>query len=237
MAGGSYFGATQWRAASEAPEALKAVVPYVTAADYHEGWAYQGGAFELGFGLHWTLAILATGEVVRRLGAGQDAMADLAALVQAVDDNAALYERLPLTDVPLVADLAPYYLEWLAHPDYDDYWRRIAPTERYGEITVPALNVGGWYDLFLGGTIANYVGMKDHGATPAAGRPPATARDRALGPRRLGGLVHRAQLRLREQLPRRRPRRSAVRPSCPASSSPPTPDRATSGHSTGGPTS
>lgn len=98
-------------------------------------------------------------------------MADLGALVQAVDDNDALYERLPLTDVPLVADLAPYYLDWLAHPDYDDYWRTIAPKERYGQITVPALNIGGWYDLFLGGTIANYTGMKEHGATPAARRP------------------------------------------------------------------
>lgn len=171
MAGGSYFGATQWRAASERPDALKAVVPYVTAADYHEGWAYQGGAFELGFNLNWTLAFLAMGEVVRRLGAGRDAAREFQALVAAVDDNDALYRRRPLTEVPLVAQLAPYYLEWLEHPDYDDYWRKVAPKERHGQMTVPALNIGGWYDLFLGGTIANYVGMKRHGATPAARRP------------------------------------------------------------------
>ena len=36
---------------------------------------------------------------------------------------------------------------------------------------MPALNIGGWYDLFLGGTIANYTGMKQHGATDAARRP------------------------------------------------------------------
>ena len=47
------------------------MVPFVTAADYHEGWVYQGGAFELGFSLNWTLNFLAMGEVVRRLGAGQ----------------------------------------------------------------------------------------------------------------------------------------------------------------------
>jgi uncharacterized protein len=171
MAGGSYFGATQWRAASEAPEALKAIVPFVTPADYHEGWAYQGGAFELGFALHWTLLALATGEVVRRLGAGEDAIGDWTALVHAIDANDKLYERRPLTHVPLVDDLAPYYLEWLDHPDYDDYWRKIAPKERHAAITVPSLNIGGWYDLFLGGTIANYVGMKQHGATSAARRP------------------------------------------------------------------
>ena len=54
---------------------------------------------------------------------------------------------------------------------YDDYWRSIAPKERHAQITVPALNIGGWYDLFLGGTIANYTGMKQHGATEAARRP------------------------------------------------------------------
>jgi putative CocE/NonD family hydrolase len=158
MAGGSYFGATQWRAASQSPPALKAIAPFVTAADYHEGWAYQGGAFELGFNLNWTLGRLALGEVIRRGGAG------LEELVAAIDDNAALYDVLPLTDVPLLADLAPYYHDWLAHPDYDDYWRAIAPKEHYGAVTVPSLNIGGWYDLFLGGTIANYVALKDRGA-------------------------------------------------------------------------
>ena len=107
MAGGSYFGATQWRAASERPDALKAVIPYVTAADYHEGWAYQGGAFELGFNLNWTLAFLAMGEVLRRLAAGHSATGQLQALVAAIDDNDALYRRRPLTDVPLLLELLP----------------------------------------------------------------------------------------------------------------------------------
>jgi hypothetical protein len=171
MAGGSYFGATQWRAAGESPAALKAMVPFVTAADYHDGWTYQGGAFELGFNLHWTLAFLALGEVVRRLHAGQDAGTELGAVFAAIDDNDALFERLPLSDMPVLAELAPYYQAWLDHPSYDDYWRSIAPKERHAQTTVPALNIGGWYDLFLGGTIANYTGMKQNGATDAACRP------------------------------------------------------------------
>jgi putative CocE/NonD family hydrolase len=35
-------------------------------------------------------------------------------------------------------------------------------------MTVPALNMGGWYDLFLGGTLANYVGMKQRGGSAVA---------------------------------------------------------------------
>ena len=168
MAGGSYFGATQWRAAGEA---LRAIAPFVTAADYHEGWAYQGGAFELGFSLSWTLGNLAMGEAIRRHAAGRAAAGELDALIAAVDDTDALFARLPLVDMPAVAELAPYYAEWLAHPDYDEYWRAIAPRERWERATVPSLNIGGWYDLFLGGTLDNYVGMKRHGATPQARRP------------------------------------------------------------------
>jgi hypothetical protein len=49
MIGGSYVGATQWLAATQGPPALRAIAPFLTAADYHEGWTYQDGAFALGF--------------------------------------------------------------------------------------------------------------------------------------------------------------------------------------------
>ena len=171
MWGASYFGATQWLASSEAPSALRAIAPYVTGDQYYDGWAYQGGAFQLGFNLHWTLSGLALGEVFRRLGAGEATAEDFAALVAAVDDNERLYWRLPISSPPELKGLAPYYDEWLAHPSYDEFWRATAPRESYGKITVPALNMGGWYDLFLKGTIANYLGMKAHGGSALARRP------------------------------------------------------------------
>jgi uncharacterized protein len=51
MYGASYMGATQWLAAIAQPPHLQCIVPLITAADYHEGWTYQGGAFALGFNL------------------------------------------------------------------------------------------------------------------------------------------------------------------------------------------
>lgn len=168
MVGGSYFGATQWLAATQTPEALEAMAPYVTVDDYHEGWAYQGGAFELGFNLSWTLLFLALGELQRRLGAGKATMEDLGAMIQAIDNNDELYWNLPLKDMPPLKGTAPYYFDWLDHPDYDDYWSTIAPKEHFEKITVPALNIGGWYDLFLGGTLANYRGMKEKGGSDKA---------------------------------------------------------------------
>src|SRR3954451_13146623 len=51
MFGGSYVGMTQWQAALGGHPVLKAIAPNVTASNYHNGWTYQGGAFELGFNL------------------------------------------------------------------------------------------------------------------------------------------------------------------------------------------
>ena len=47
--GASYYGATQWLAAGEAPPALKAMAPFITTDQYYDKWTYQGGAFQLGF--------------------------------------------------------------------------------------------------------------------------------------------------------------------------------------------
>lgn len=168
MMGASYYGATQWLAAAENPPALKAMAPFITTDQYHDKWTYQGGAFQLGFILQWSTATFAVGEVVRRLTGGQASLAELGQAIAAADAVSSAYATLPVNAHPELADLAPYFADWLAHPDYDDYWTAIAPREHYGRITAPALNFGGWYDLFLGGTLANYTGMKAGGGSPLA---------------------------------------------------------------------
>ena len=45
------YGAIQ--GAVEAPPHLKAVFAYMVASNYHGGWTYSNGAFELGFQLSW----------------------------------------------------------------------------------------------------------------------------------------------------------------------------------------
>ena len=176
--GASYYGATQWLAASEQPPALRAMAPFITTDQYYDRWTYQGGAFQLGFMLQWASSTFAIGEVVRRLALGAASTSELGAAIAAADGVAAAYEHLPLTDAPGLQDLAPYYLEWLAHPSYDDYWRAASPREHYEKITVPALNFGGWYDLFLGGTLANYSGMKARGGSATA----RSAQQLVIGP-------------------------------------------------------
>ncbi len=171
MWGVSYVGATQWLAAMSKPEALAAIVPGVTASDYHEGWTWQGGAFELGFNLSWATLALTTNNfdhLANRLGLPDQRREEL---IDARDSICEHFKKLPLGEVEhLKGGLAQYYYDWIDHPEFDDYWRAVCIEERHSDITVPALNFGGWYDIFLGGTIRNYTGMRDNGGSENARR-------------------------------------------------------------------
>ena len=169
MYGTSYIGATQWLAAKAKPPSLVAIAPGFTASDYHEGWVWQGGAFQLGFSLLWALNFLTAANwdsLSKRLFLPHHQV-DL--LWNAVDNLVEGYNYLPMRELTdLEGGLAPYYYDWLDHPENDDYWRRISIEESHSNIDVPAFNYGGWYDLFLGGTIRNFTGMSGQGPTEAA---------------------------------------------------------------------
>jgi putative CocE/NonD family hydrolase len=87
---------------------------------------------------------------------------------------------LPLTSYPIFGvdpasiinvsapRIAPYYIDWLAHPSYDDYWKRWSIEEHYADFGVPALHITAWYDIFLGGSLRNYLGLKDGAGTEEA---------------------------------------------------------------------
>jgi len=56
----------------------------------------------------------------------------------------------------------------IAHPERDSFWRAISASDDYDRITVPALQVGGWYDVFIRETVRSYVMMRQHGGSAAA---------------------------------------------------------------------
>lgn len=152
MLGSSYEGAVQWLAAASGATGLRAIAPHVTASDFHEGWTYQGGAFQLGFCLRWVLADLALPPLRDKDGRTRTEVERAVAAIE----NA---YRNPSALSDLVDRAAPYYRGWLERSAYDEYWRAISVRERHAEIRTPALNIGGWYDIFVAGTIANYAAM------------------------------------------------------------------------------
>jgi len=164
MFGGSYVGATQMLTAIAHPPHLAGIFPVVTASNYHDGWTYQGGAFEQWFNESWTSG-LAQDTLNRRVSKATNALPNT--------------WKLPLTDYPLFGgrlgeqlkgprSLAPYFVDWLAHPSYDDYWKRWSIDDHDAQVMVPVYHVGAWYDIFLGGTLRNYLRLgADAGADAA----------------------------------------------------------------------
>jgi putative CocE/NonD family hydrolase len=166
--GPSYMGATQWLAASKAPPSLKAIAPSITASNYYNGWTYQGGAFELAFNISWVMVALSIDRLMRERETNPAAAQELGSVLGGIDEMRRWFEFLPLKEFPLFRAGAPYFFEWLEHPSYDAYWRKLDIETYHGNIKVPALNIGGWYDIFLGGTLRNYGGMKERGGSAQA---------------------------------------------------------------------
>jgi putative CocE/NonD family hydrolase len=164
MFGGSYVGATQMLAAIAHPPHLAGICPIVTASNYHSNWTYQGGAFEQWFDQNWTSG-LAQNTFDREVANNTNALQGISKFPLA---SYPLFNLDKTSDPASNATLAPYYLDWLAHPNYDDYWKAISIEDHFGDINVPALHIAAWYDLFLGGSLRNYEGLKAHAATEKA---------------------------------------------------------------------
>jgi putative CocE/NonD family hydrolase len=61
-----------------------------------------------------------------------------------------------------------HFQDWLDHPSFDAYWEPLDLEARARDMAVPALNIGGWYDVFLRSTIGSYTSMTERAATERA---------------------------------------------------------------------
>jgi putative CocE/NonD family hydrolase len=165
MFSGSYVGATQMLAAIGHPPHLAGICPVVTASNYHENWTYQGGAFEQWFNESWTSS-LAQDTLDRQVAVAKNALVGSAVLP--LKQYPIFNVSTPQDGPALTRALAPYFLDWLDHPLYDSYWKQWSIEENYQNIQVPALTIAAWYDIFQGGSLRNYIGLKAHAGTQAA---------------------------------------------------------------------
>jgi putative CocE/NonD family hydrolase len=168
MFGESYVGATQMLAAIAHPPHLAGICPEITGSNYHENWTYQGGAFEQWFNESWTSLTLAPDTFNRIVTKRTDAVTGTRTLP--LVDYSPFDSKASSAQSNAAASLASYFLDWLAHPSYDDYWKRVSIEEHYSDITVPALHIAAWYDIFLGGSLRNYLGINARGGSEEARR-------------------------------------------------------------------
>lgn len=163
MWGTSYGAHTQADASKLAPPSLKAML--LNQGGMANAWDHavrHGGAFELGRELTWAFRQVPAeidDPVVRKLFERE----------KVTDWYAALPLRRGLSPLSVAPEFEDYILEEYTNSDYSDYWRRISVNwSEYYEQTADAamLHVGGWYDIFLRGTIDNYVALSELKESP-----------------------------------------------------------------------
>ena len=157
MWGTSYGAHTQADASKLDPTGLAAMI--VNMGGMANAWDHavrQGGAFELGRELTWAFR-----QIPEEI---DDPVVRAHFERETVDDwyHAWPFRRglNPLSIAPAFED---YLLEELTHTDYDDFWKAIGINwvEYYEQTAdVPMVHIGGWYDIFLPGTIQNYQALK-----------------------------------------------------------------------------
>ena len=162
--GGSYLGGTQWLPARKQPPALQAMAPAITFSAGYEGCSYQGGAKVL-HDLRWVVANIVPAEIERRRARGETILESDSPL-----DVDGAFSELPLATHPFIQEYAGFYRDWLTHRSDGDYWQQSSMSDSYEQITVPALNISGWYDIFPWSTFKNFKGMRERGGSEMARR-------------------------------------------------------------------
>lgn len=155
--GGSYLGFTQWISAPDAGEYLKGMVTLVPLVDPYGDGVYVGGAFNLALMMGW-------GSIVSQ--SPQDP-APIAGWSPGIWLTA--YRTLPLSEWDqALGRTVPYMRAWVAHPVFDDYWAARSVKNRWQDITVPILAIGGWYDVFAKSTLDHINAVGTSSRSPQA---------------------------------------------------------------------
>lgn len=154
MWGTSYAAHTQADASKLNPAGLSAMI--LNMGGMTNAWDHavrQGGAFELGRELTWAFRQIPA-EIT-------DTVVQLHFQKEKIEDWYAAWPfRKGLNPLSIAPNFEQYILEEATHSDYDEFWKETGINwEEYFARTadVPMVHIGGWYDIFLRGTIRNFV--------------------------------------------------------------------------------
>ncbi|MEO5857386.1 MAG: CocE/NonD family hydrolase [Pyrinomonadaceae bacterium] len=138
MAGTSYGGWLTVMGMLDPHPALKAIVPQASPADMWLGDDFHhNGAFRLSYGFAYTYMMETSKEVVSPSN-----------VIDKRDEYEWFLDLGPLSNVDpkYLKDKYPTWNDFEEHPDYDAFWKRQAFAPWLNKVTVPTLNVAGWWD-------------------------------------------------------------------------------------------
>ena len=164
MYGYSYYGMTQWQAASTQPPHLKAIFPFSAAMDF---FGRRGGALDLAVVIGWILRLAGPNAIMREKVDTKEFMA----LVGAIDRIEDAFRALPLEDISatkLGGGFAPYFYDVLRHDTYDDFHKKLSMIDKHKRVQVPALIFAGWYDALLDCDLQHFTLTQREAQSPIA---------------------------------------------------------------------
>ena len=138
MVGTSYPAWLAVMGALDPHPALKAIVPMASPADMWIGDDFHhNGAFRLSYGLEYAYMMESSKEMV-----------SAATLIDRHDTYDWYLELGPLSNANrrYFRESLPTWNDFVRHPDYDAFWKRQAFAPWLTRVTVPTLNVAGWWD-------------------------------------------------------------------------------------------
>jgi putative CocE/NonD family hydrolase len=147
------------------PPSLKAIAPEVAPPDAFYNAPYQQGVL-VGWTQDW--AAMMSGRTMQ--------VVDTGAYDGFTNTRFTDLFRTPYINLNRARGMldSPWYDTWIrSNLSTADYWKKISyqGKENYSRMTVPALNMTGWFDADYPGSPMNYLGMKQYGASPEARRP------------------------------------------------------------------
>jgi putative CocE/NonD family hydrolase len=136
MLGISYPGWLTVMALLDPHPALKAASPQAPPADMFLGDDFHhNGAFRLSYGFEY-VAMMETDKTNARFAFGRYDTFEWYLKLGALSNVNARYFQGRM----------PTWNDFVAHPNYDDFWRRQASAPYLKRVTVPTLHVAGWFD-------------------------------------------------------------------------------------------
>src|SRR5580693_958180 len=163
--GPSYLGFVQWASVS-AGAPLKAIAPAVTTTDYYTApWYSEGGARSWHTLQSWSTQ-MAMVETLRQLGRGSGDPQLFGELAGMMADPQPHLAALPSSRQPAVEKVWPWFTQFLSHPSRDAFWQDLSVLDRAEQVTVPALHIGGWFDIFIANTARSFTELKARSGAP-----------------------------------------------------------------------
>lgn len=156
----SYLGFTQWALLTDPPPELKAAIITVGPHDFAES-TWGTGAFTLDNFLGWSDMMAHQEDTRLAVGVRQFRAPRLVARTHGQAPAGAAGRQL-------LGSGATWYESWLSHPDgTDPFWENMALADTLDKVDVPVLLIGGWQDLFLEQTLAQFQHLHQRGVPTA----------------------------------------------------------------------